>query len=108
VYWSPRKLDPDQLVVQSSVELPQGVTLISLRTGGKWAALPMSGAVLLADLEANVLWQIPRPAGHWADVLAVTDSELLLADSTTGSSQELDELVRYDLSKLSEFAEKVP
>jgi hypothetical protein len=109
LYWSWRKLDPDEIDIQSSVELPVSVSANAMATHGKWAAIRKSG-ILVADLEANALWRIPNQDGHLMDVLAISDSELLLADNSSGiqTGQHFDDLVRYDLSKLADYAEKLP
>jgi hypothetical protein len=82
-------------------------------TGGRWAALHRYAkqgprSILVADLDANAIWSIPVENDLVTTVLAVSDTELLLAEGLSTSAQMFDALVRYDLAKLSDYATKLP
>lgn len=119
LYWSPRALDPDNIVINAGPVLPAKVSMAAMVTHGKWAALEQYGdqgpaATLVADLETNDVWSIPVAAGHWPSLIAISDTELLLADAVTvqqrsaSPAQYLDTLVRYELAKLADYAQKLP
>lgn len=112
--WAKRQLDPDQVDAQPGIPLPITLSPGNLMTSGKWVALRQattSGAngILVVDVEAPANWRIPEPQGHFMTVMALTDTELLLADtqSPVQPAQYFDTLLRYDLGSIAAFATKI-
>jgi hypothetical protein len=113
LYWSQRKLDPDQIAIQQGPTLPPDVSSVFMATHGRWVALERyskqgAGAILVADLDASTIWSIPVENGQVTTVLAISDTEVLLAEGPSTQYQIFDALVRYELAKLTDYATKLP
>jgi hypothetical protein len=64
-------------------------------------------SVYLADLANSRLYRVPPPhEGHGAEVIGLSDTELLVADYSKAlrGTPDFDKLVRYELAKVGEFA----
>ncbi len=116
LHWASFSGDPKTVAGENSVALPVKFSVEPMVGGSNWVAMRHATAkpprsVLVVNLVDKSVWSILETAGNYATPLAVFDNTLLVANASAGSiqpAQYYDELIRYDLTKLSAFATKLP
>lgn len=115
LYWSPVATDPSGLTVTEGPLLsPATGAFYNTRTGGDFAAsqgcyetAPNEGAcpIFVVQLSTGKLWKIPpRPASGYQEVMAVSQSTILVSESdwpgTPSEGQHIRRFVRFSTGDL--------
>jgi hypothetical protein len=108
-HWSPRVSTPGAFITNAGPSLPfiaDGGT--DMQVNGEWAATygftsPGVGEIDVWRITTGDTWRLPnRPGHHWKRILAVSATELVLADvlATQDDNSNLHHLVRLDIASL--------
>lgn len=114
LYWSARTDNVQALDVQGPIDIPISYKA-TLAVSTVWAATSKytlfnenGSSIILVRLSDGKLWEIPgRGASFYNVVLSLRDDELLTIEESTAKS-EMRWLVRYDLTKLDQYATPLP
>jgi hypothetical protein len=116
LYWSPFVTSPKDAVVTQGPSLPAQNDLHELQTTGDYAATigcgatgPASCNVLIVQMSTRKLWALSnRPSSLFLDVLALSDTEVFLAEIDWPSApqylQQIQRFVRIRLGDLDSLA----
>lgn len=115
LYWSPIATDPSALLVTEGPLLSPAIgALYNLRTGGDYAAsqgcyetAPNEGVcpIFVVQLSTGKVWKIPpRPGRAYQEVMAVSQSTILVSESdwpgTPSEGQHIRRFVRFSTADL--------
>jgi hypothetical protein len=115
LHWSPLATDPSGVTPTDGPSLaPAMGALYDLRTGGDFAAskgcyetAPNEGTcpIFVVQLSTGKLWKIPpRPGSAYMDVIAVSESTILVGESNSpgipSEGQHIRRFVRFSTSDL--------
>lgn len=115
LYWSPLATDPSGIAATEGPLLsPATGALYELRTGGDYAAsqgcyetAPNQGVcpIFVVQLSTGKVWKIPpRPGSVYMEVMAVSQSTILVSESdwpgTPGEGQHIRRFVRFATADL--------
>ncbi len=110
IFWSPFVTRPEDLMITEGPSLPVQGGLQELQTTGDYAAAPgcasgdtQSCGIFVVQLSTKKIWRVPNRSGTlFLDVLAVSDTELLLTeiDWPRPPPQQIRRLVRLSLADL--------
>lgn len=116
LYWSPLSTDPSRLTVTEGPLLsPATGAFYNTRTGGDFAAskgcydtAPNEGVcpIFVVQLSTGKVWKIPpRPGSAYQEVMAVSQSTILVSESdwpgTPSEGQHIRRFVRFATSDLT-------
>jgi hypothetical protein len=107
--WSPRTTDPASVVVNDGPLVPTRGLVTDVQVVGDWAAVHgafgtpqgVEGRVFLWNVANGKTYTMPPRPGHgFRRVFAVSPTELLLGEAVASEHQEIQHLVRIQLSAL--------
>lgn len=111
LYWTPFTTESGEVQLHEGPALSVSFNSGTMQTAGDWAVIPSyhdhkNRAMLVVRFSDQRVWSIPGRTGDYSELpLAISESELLVEESTLGT--ELGgflRLLRYDLSLLDTYA----